>query len=63
MATTEAKIAALEDAIDTGSRKVTFRSGGTLREVEYRTLDEMERALKRLKNKNKTPRRVTLASM
>ena len=63
MSTTEAKIAALEDAIDSGSKKVTFRSGGTLREVEYRTLDEMERALKRLKNKSRAPRRVTLASM
>lgn len=63
MATNEAQIAALEEAIGSGSKKVTFRSGGTLREVEYRTLDEMERALSLLKNKNKKPRRVTLASM
>lgn len=63
MATTESQIAALEEAIGSGSKKITFRSGGTLREIEYRSQKEMIDALSFLKNKSKTPRRVTLASM
>lgn len=63
MATVDDQIAALEEAIATGAKKVTFRSGGTLREVEYRSLSDMNQALASLKAKSKPRRRVTLASM
>jgi endonuclease IV len=49
MATTEEQIAALEDAIAMGARKVTFHSGGTRREVEYHSLKEMRDAITSLK--------------
>lgn len=38
-------IAALRAAIRTGARKVTYGYGHGRREVEYRSLDEMQRVL------------------
>ncbi len=49
MATKDEQIAALEDAIAMGARKVVFHSGGTRREVEYHSLKEMRDALSALK--------------
>lgn len=62
MATLDEQIAALQDAIAQGARRVIFRSGGTYREVEYHSLAEMQKALLALKASNGTGRRVTLAS-
>ncbi|WP_127076156.1 phage head-tail joining protein [Rhodomicrobium lacus] len=45
MAFTQADIDALKRAIATGARKVRYESGGEVREVTYRSLDEMERSL------------------
>lgn len=39
------QIAALREAIATGSRRIVFHSGGTRREVEYHSLKEMREAL------------------
>lgn len=50
MATTDDQIAALEDAIAMGARKVIFHSGGTRREVEYHSLKDMREALAALKS-------------
>jgi len=41
MAFTQADIDALKRAMATGSRKVRYESGGEVREVTYRSLDEM----------------------
>lgn len=59
----DSKIEALEEAIESGARKITFRSGGTLREVEYRNMAEMISALARLQAKKSPPRRVTLVAL
>ncbi|KAI93925.1 hypothetical protein T281_13800 [Rhodomicrobium udaipurense JA643] len=45
MAYQQADIDALKRAIATGGRKVRYESGGEVREVTYRSLDEMERSL------------------
>ncbi len=43
------RIAALEEAIASGARRVLFRSGGTQREVEYHSLKDMRNELARLR--------------
>lgn len=45
MAFTQADIDALKRAIATGTRKVRYESGGEVREVTYRSLDEMTSVL------------------
>lgn len=62
MATTDEQIAALQDAIAQGARKVIFRSGGTHREVEYHSLKDMRDALAALQAQVPGRRRVTLAA-
>lgn len=57
--TTEAQIAALENAIATGALEVEYRSGETMRKVKYRSLSEMERALNALKQKASASVRVS----
>jgi endonuclease IV len=54
MATTDDQIAALEDAMAMGARKVIFHSGGTRREVEYHSLKEMREALAAMKANRST---------
>lgn len=45
------QIAALREAIATGSRRIVFHSGGTRREVEYHSLKEMREALQWLEGR------------
>jgi hypothetical protein len=45
MAVTQGDIDALQEAIRTGAKKVRYESGGEVREVTYRTLDEMRSIL------------------
>ena len=55
--TIEEKIAALEEAIASGVRKVVTQSNGVRTEIEYQSTDQMERALAKLKaQQNKGPR-------
>lgn len=49
MADYSTQIAAIEEAIAAGAKRVTFMSGGTRREVEYHSLSDMLNALDRLK--------------
>lgn len=56
MADNSEMIAALREAISTGSRRIVFHSGGTRREVEYHSLKEMREALQWLEGaQNPTP--------
>jgi hypothetical protein len=45
MAATQSDIDALKEAIRTGAKKVRYESGGEVREVTYRTLEEMRSIL------------------
>ncbi|KAB2768619.1 phage head-tail joining protein [Brucella anthropi] len=63
MATLDDQIAALEDAIATGAKKVIFHSGGTRREVEYHSLKEMREALNDLRSRNSGRSRIILAAL
>ncbi len=46
----QARIAALEEALAQGAKRVIFHSGGTRREVEYHSLSDMREELARLKD-------------
>lgn len=48
--TLQERIAALEEALSTGVRRVVFHSGGTRREIEYHSMKEMRDELTRLKD-------------
>ena len=63
MATTDDQIAALEDAIAMGARKVIFHSGGTRREVEYHSLKDMREALAALKSTRSCGSRTIYAAL
>jgi hypothetical protein len=63
MATIDDQIAAIEEAVATGAKRVVFTSGGTRREVEYDSLKMMLDALERLKAQKSPRRRITLASL
>lgn len=57
-----AQIAALEEAIAQGAKRVLFRSGGTQREVEYHSIADMIRALEWMRAKQSTKSNVILAA-
>jgi len=63
MATIDDQIAALEDAILTGAKKVVFHSGGTRREVEYHSLKDMREALVDLRSRKQGGSRIILAAL
>ena len=57
--TIEERIAALEEAIGSGVRRVVTQSNGVRTEVEYQSLDAMRSALADLKaQQSKTPRTI-----
>ena len=57
-----AQIAAIEEAIAQGAKRVLFRSGGTQREVEYHSIADMIRALEWMKAKQSPKSNVILAA-
>lgn len=57
-----AQIAALEEAIAQGAKRVLFRSGGTQREVEYHSMADMIKAVEWLKAKQSPKSNVILAA-
>lgn len=57
-----AQIAALEEAIAQGAKRVLFRSGGTHREVEYHSIADMIKALEWMRAKQSTKSSVILAA-
>ncbi|KAB2783698.1 MULTISPECIES: phage head-tail joining protein [Brucella] len=62
MASIDDQIAALEEAILTGAKKVIFHSGGTRREVEYHSLKDMRETLADLRaRKSRGPRTILAA--
>lgn len=63
MASIDDQIAALEDAILTGAKKVVFHSGGTRREVEYHSLKDMREALADLRSRKQGGSRIILAAL
>ncbi|HWT62370.1 hypothetical protein F9K97_03270 [Brucella anthropi] len=63
MATIDEQIAALEDAIATGAKKVIFHSGGTRREVEYHSLKDVREALNDLRARKSGRSRTILAAL
>ncbi len=63
MASIDDQIAALEDAILTGAKKVVFHSGGTRREVEYHSLKDMREALADLRSRKQGRSRIILAAL
>jgi len=63
MATIDEQIAALEDAIATGAKKVIFHSGGTRREVEYHSLKDVREALADLRMRKSGRSRTILAAL
>lgn len=63
MAFPDEQIAALEEAIAMGARKVVFHSGGTRREVEYHSLKEMQQVLASLKASRSGGSRIILAAL
>lgn len=63
MASIDDQIAALEDAILTGAKKVVFHSGGTRREVEYHSLKDMREALAELRSRKQGRSRIILAAL
>lgn len=63
MASIDDQIAALEDAILTGAKKVVFHSGGTRREVEYHSLKDMREALADLRSRKQGRSRIVLAAL
>lgn len=62
MADYTAQIAAIEEAMAQGARRVLFRSGGTQREIEYNSVADMIKAIEWMKSKMSTKSRVTLAA-
>lgn len=57
--TIDEQIAALEEAIGSGVRRVVTQSNGVRTEIEYQSLDAMRSALADLKaRQNKTPRTI-----
>lgn len=62
MADYSAQIAALKDAIAQGARRVQFRSGGTQREIEYHSINDMLKALAWLESQQSTKSRLRLAA-
>ncbi|MGE0425297.1 MAG: phage head-tail joining protein [Reyranellaceae bacterium] len=62
MAEIDDQIAALNDAIAQGARRVVFHSGGTRREVEYHSLRDMREALAALEAKKAGGSRIILAA-
>lgn len=63
MADYSAQIAALEEALASGAKRITFMSGGTRREVEYHSLKDMMDALDRFKAMQKPRSRITLVAL
>lgn len=63
MAIVDDQIAALEEAVAMGARKVIFHSGGTRREIEYQSLADLQQALARLKSNRSGSSRVILAAL
>jgi len=63
LASIDDQIAALEDAILTGAKKVVFHSGGTRREVEYHSLKDMREALADLRSRKQGRSRIILAAL
>lgn len=63
MASIDDQIAALEDAVLTGAKKVVFHSGGTRREVEYHSLKDMREALADLRSRKQGRSRIILAAL
>jgi hypothetical protein len=57
-----AQIAALEEAIAQGAKRVLFRSGGTQREVEYHSIADMIKALEWMRAKQSSKSNVILAA-
>ena len=55
------QIAALEEAIGSGVRKVVTQSNGVRTEIEYQSLDAMQTALDRLKSRQSKAPRMILA--
>ncbi|HZG29940.1 MAG TPA: hypothetical protein VE079_15910 [Ensifer sp.] len=63
MAIIDDQIAALEEAVSMGARKVVFHSGGTRREIEYPSLSDLQQALARLKSNRAGGSRIILAAL
>lgn len=63
MADYTAQIAAIEAAIASGAKRVTFMSGGTRREVEYHSLKDMMDVLDRLRAAQTPRSRIVLAGL
>lgn len=63
MAIIDDQIAALEEAVAMGARKVIFHSGGTRREIEYQSLESLQQALARLKSNKSGGSRIILAAL
>lgn len=57
-----AQIAALEEAIAQGAKRVQFRSGGTQREIEYHSIADMIKALEWMRAKQSSKSNVILAA-
>lgn len=57
-----AQIAAIEEAIAQGAKRVLFRSGGTQREVEYHSIADMIKALEWMRAKQSPKSNVTLVA-
>ena len=55
------QIAALEEAIGSGVRKVVTQSNGVRTEIEYQSLEAMQTALDRLKSRQSKAPRMILA--
>lgn len=62
MADVDEQIAALSNAIAKGAKRVVFHSGGTRREVEYHSLQDMLDALAALKAQKVGGSRIVLAT-
>lgn len=63
MASIDDQIAALEEAIATGAKKVIFHSGGTRREVEYHSLKDVREILADLRMRKSGRSRTILAAL
>ena len=57
-----AQIAAIEDALAQGAKRVLFRSGGTQREVEYHSVGDMLKAIEWMRAQQSPRSNVTLAA-
>lgn len=63
MVSIDDQIAALEEAIATGAKKVIFHSGGTRREVEYHSLKDVRETLADLRMRKSGRSRTILAAL